>query len=181
MNREQLLKSQPRSYLEGTITKMNDEWIFFDDEDDEAYLLHELAKEEIELYISHTWLQGALVADNMVLLDNQLQPLQESQLVRIHKPLQVSYEDLLHELCDEAFFKFVKTLTDLDYSIYDCMLCHNFLSFQVKNSPGTGVNFLLFDNDDIVCSIHHFFVRNEDITYDRFEFVRADGLKVECK
>lgn len=181
MNREQILKTQPRCYMQGTITYMNNEWVFFDDEDDEAYLLSEVADEEIELFISHTWVQGVLVEDGIVLINNQLQPLQKSACIRIHKPLQESYGAFLQELCDEAFLQFTNTLKELHYSIYDCMLCHNFLSFQPEDSPSVGVNFFIFDNGDMVCSIHHHFIRGLGIAHDRFEFLQADGLTVECK
>ncbi len=181
MNREQILKAQPRSHMQGIVTCINHEWIFFDDETDEAYLLNEIVNEEIELFIAQTWIPGILVGDDGILIDNRLQPLQESTSIRIPKTLQTVYVTFLQELCDYAFLQFTNTLKELNYSIYDCMVCHNFLTFQSLESPTSGVNFFLFDNEDMVCSVHHHFIRNESIIHDKFEFVRADGLKIECR
>lgn len=180
MNRDIILKSQPRSYIEGTISLMNNEWIFFDDEDDEAYLLSELTTDSLDIYIADNWEIATMINNQQIFLNYYHTYVADSAKVRIQKVLQLSYEQFLDELTNTSFQKFIDTLKELEYSIYDCMLCHNFLSF-IPSSPCSGVNFLLFDNNDLLCSIHHHFIRNNHLIYDKFEFTRADGVQIEIK
>lgn len=175
MNRELILKSQPRSYLEGTIFFMNNEWIIFDEEDS-AYLLNDFFQRSVEFLISQSWetffIQSEEHTENLSIPDGTK--------IRVPKLLQLAYENFLNELSDESFQQFTNNLDELDYSIFDCMICHHFLSF-LQETPKIGVNFLLFDNGDLISSVHHHFIRNEGIIYDRFVFTRADGLQVEVK
>lgn len=180
MNRELILKSQPRSYMEGTIFFMNNEWIFFDNEDDEAYLLDELTNNTFEIFISNTWVTATIINHNEIIINHSKYLLIDGMKLKIPKSLQLAYQNFLDELSDQSFQKFTTTLDELEYSLFDCMICHHYLSFM-NELPSIGVNFFLFDNADMICSIHHHFIRNEGIIHDRFEFTRADGIRIEIK
>ena len=63
MNRQQrmrLLENQLRAYTDGTIEYINDQWIFFDAETEEANLLDENLHQEIEVFRNSIWKKGIL-------------------------------------------------------------------------------------------------------------------------
>ncbi|GGE72529.1 DUF2777 family protein [Priestia taiwanensis] len=179
MNRYQLLQEQPRAYTSGNVEYINNEWVFFDEESDEAYLLADFVSEDLEIHMNEVWIRAYFFEDDVIQIENKQYFLQHGEYIRIRKKLQTSYQEFLHELSDEAFTKLVDALNELDYSIYDCIYCHNFLSFQPKDKSAQGINFFLFDNEDLVCSLHHSFIRDATIVKDRFSFARTDGLMME--
>jgi Protein of unknown function (DUF2777) len=181
MNRYQLLQEQPRAYISGNAEYINNEWVFFDEESDEAYLLSDLISEDLEIHINNVWIKAHFWEEDVIKIENKQYFLQNGEYIRIRKKLQTSYQEFLHELNDETFIKLTDALKELDYSIYDCTFCHNFLSFQPKGKSCQGVNFFLFDNEDLVTSLHHSFIRDAHLVTDRFSFVRADGLMIEIK
>lgn len=166
--------------MKGIIYYMNNEWIFFDEEDDEAYLLTDFPNDSFEILIDNYWISATSINDNEFIVAHTKYVLQDGMHIKICKTLQLAYENYLNELSDPAFEKFTSTLDELEYSIYDCMLCHHFLSFLTE-VPSIGVNFFLFDNSDMMCSVNHHFIRSDGIVLDRFEFTRADGVRVEVK
>ncbi|KPC97566.1 hypothetical protein LR69_04203 [Geobacillus sp. BCO2] len=56
--RLQCIVEQPRAYVYGTVELVNDEWIFFDDEEEEASLVEEMAEQGIEWFHCGHWLSG---------------------------------------------------------------------------------------------------------------------------
>ena len=76
------------------------------------------------------------------------------------KKLLLSYKEWLEELPDSVFTLLTESLQSLHYSLYDCMYCHNYLSFLPKEETCEGVNILLFDNEEMICSLQHHFVRH---------------------
>ncbi|GAA3329725.1 hypothetical protein GCM10020331_079370 [Ectobacillus funiculus] len=98
------------------------------------------------------------------------------------KKLQTGYEEWLKELSDSSFSTLTKALGRFDYSLYDCIYCHNILFFQPASAPRQGVNFIVYDNGDYVCSLHHRYIRDGEMSKDIFEFTRADGqmYKADC-
>ncbi|WP_409305926.1 DUF2777 domain-containing protein [Peribacillus sp. SCS-155] len=175
--RAKLFKRQTRAYAEGTVEYINHQWIFFDDETDEASSLEEYLHHEIEIYRGKRWRKGNLEENNLVRYKNEKYPLQDGEHIRIRKQLIYSFERLLDELNDDSFFQFVTTLNSLDFSIYDCIYSYNQLTFLRESSAQSGVNFFTFDNGTILCSVQHHFCYSEN-EHDRFEFTLNTGKRI---
>lgn len=180
MNRQLRLKlydTQLRAYIEGTVEQMNDQWIFFDVETEEASMLEEHLQQEIEIYRLNRWRKGILVDSGKIHIGKETILLRDHDLVRIRKHLIYSLERLLDGINDDAFFQFITTLNSLNFSIYDCLYCYNHLSFLTDDNKKDGVNFMVFDNQEEICNVQHHFCYFEKIN-DRFEFTLNTGKRL---
>ena len=175
--RTELIKRQSRSYTPGSVEYINNQWIFFNDETDEAHPLEEYVKKEIEVYRGSRWKRGHLSETGKVQLKKDILFLEHNEKVRIKKDLQYSFEKLLDELNDDSFFQFLMTLNSLSFSIYDCIYGYNQLAFLRKGEHCSGVNFFTFDNGECVCSVQHHFVYSSK-QHDRFEFTLNTGKRI---
>ena len=90
--RHQLLSKQLRAYTEGIFENINDQWVFFDEETDEAYPLEEYMNNEISIYRNNRWRKGTLVEDGKLLSGKEIIFIQDEDQVRIKKNLQYSSE-----------------------------------------------------------------------------------------
>ena len=90
--RNQLLSKQLRAYTEGIFENINDQWVFFDEETDEAYPLEEYMNNEISIYRNNRWRKGTLVEDGKLLSGKELIFIKDEDQVRIKKNLQYSLE-----------------------------------------------------------------------------------------
>lgn len=174
-----LLNLQSRSFIEGTVESINDQWVFFNNETEEASLLDDYLHTEIEVFHKHHWKKGLLLEDGKMKFSTRYTYcLQNNDEIRIRKELSFSFDCLLKELTDDVFIQFVTTLNSLQFSIYDCIHCFNQLML-VNESPETnGVNFLFFDNDALVCSVQHHFSYGAERIVDRFEFTLNTGKRM---
>ncbi|WP_129731684.1 MULTISPECIES: DUF2777 family protein [Bacillaceae] len=181
-HRYHIMRNQPRSYTVGNIECINEEWIFFDEESDEASLLWEIVEDDFEILYNNHWLPARFYENDTLKIENEPHPLESGETVRIRKKLQTGYEEWLKELSDSSFSTLTKALGRFDYSLYDCIYCHNILFFQPASAPRQGVNFIVYDNGDYVCSLHHRYIRDGEMSKDIFEFTRADGqmYKADC-
>jgi hypothetical protein len=180
MNRQQriyLMENQLRSYTTGLVEYINDQWVFFDNETDEAIDLEEYLHQEIEIYQHNYWRKGVLLEKGMVGFGDKVHLLKNQDLIRIRKQIIYSLERLLEDLNDDAFLHFVTTLNSLKFSIYDCIYCYNHLNFLNKSQPNSGVNFLIFDNQEHICTVQHHFTYYEKNS-DRFEFTLNSGKRL---
>ncbi len=180
MNRQQrihLYDIQNRAYTEGTVEQINDQWIFFDVETEEAAMLEEYLQQEIEIFRMNRWKKGILFESGKIHIGNEVTMLRDHDLVRIRKHLIYSLERLLDGINDDAFFQFVTTLNSLNFSIYDCIYCYNHLSFLSDEYRKDGVNFMVFDNQELICNVQHHFCYYEKIN-DRFEFTINTGKRL---
>jgi hypothetical protein len=180
MNRQQRMKLyeyQSRAYTEGTVGYMNEQWVFFDDETEEAALVDEFLHQEIEIFHLNRWRKGVLFEEGRIGIGNETLFLREQDSVRFRKHLIYSLECLLDGMNDDAFFQFVTTLNSLHFSIYDCLYCYNHLTFLKDENRQDGVNFLVFDNQDHICNVQHHFCYFEK-TSDRFEFTINTGKRL---
>jgi len=167
------LNNQPRAFSEGTVELINDDWVFFDKDTDEAFPLDCFLSCEIHVYDQHTWKKGFLVSTYLVKGQHWQYVLKDYDMVKIRKKLPYSFEQWLKELDDETFYQFITNLNGLGFSVYDIIYCHNHLSYLLS-SKKYGVNFLVFDNTEKLVSIHHFF--DYDLhRKDRFEFTINTG------
>ncbi|WP_306822094.1 DUF2777 family protein [Mesobacillus foraminis] len=179
MNQQQRLKlieSQLRSYDTGTVEHINEQWIFFDEETEEAALLEQFSNQEIEILRKNSWKRGDLLDGGSVKCGKEVFQLEDGEMIRVRKQLVYSLERLLAELKDEAFLYFINTLNSLHFSIHDCIYCYNHLTFLDPGQGAAGVNFLIFDNEESICSIQHHF-NYGDMQNDRFEFTLSSGKR----
>lgn len=180
MNSQQRLKlynTQLRAYTEGTVEQINDQWIFFDQETEEASLMEDFLQQEVEIFRLNRWKRGKLVEVGKIAVGRETLLLKDHDLVRVRKHLIYSLERLLDGINDDAFFQFVTTLNSLDFSIYDCLYCYNHLSFLTDDNRKDGVNFMVFDNQTAICNVQHHFCYYEKVS-DRFEFTLNTGKRL---
>lgn len=175
--RLKLIEYQTRAFTMGTVEYINDQWIFFDDETEEASLLEEYVHQEIEVLSLNNWRKGILLDDGMVNLSGSILTLKNQDTIRIRKHLVFALERLLEEISDDSFYQFVTTLNTMKFSIYDCIYCYNQLTFLKDVKRKSGVNMMIFDNQDGLCSVNHHFYYNEKVT-DRFEFTLNTGKRM---
>jgi hypothetical protein len=175
--RSKLMDYQIRAFTEGSVEFINNQWVFFDNETEEASLIDEYLHQEIEIFRVNRWRKGILVEDGKVCLPNENLFLHDQDLIRIRKHLIYSLETILTDMNDDAFFQFVTTLNSLQFSIYDCIYCYNHLSFLEKERGKNGVNFMIFDNEEYICNVQHHFTYLEK-TSDRFEYTLNSGKRV---
>jgi hypothetical protein len=177
MNIQQRLEKLPlqeRTYTIGTVESIHDQWVFFD-EHDEPTALADITKECYQININDNWVTFHKFDDGMA-LGPQTYTIKHGDTLRIKKPLSYVYQEWLNELTDEAFGRIVQTLNNLQFSVFDCIYCHNFLFFKIDNKPFNGVNFLLFDNGEQICALQHHFERSHQHT-DRFEVTLNTGKR----
>jgi hypothetical protein len=180
MNKQQrskLMEFQQRAFTEGTVEYINKQWVFFDKETEEASLLDEWIHQEIEIFRLKRWRKGVLYEDGRMGLGSEAIHLKDQDIVRMRKTLVFSLELLLNELNDDAFCQFVTTLNSMNLSIFDCIYCYNHLTFLSESKQKNGVNFIIFDNSDAICSVHHHFFYFKNIS-DRFEFTLSTGKRM---
>ncbi|UQD51378.1 DUF2777 domain-containing protein [Bacillus methanolicus] len=180
MNRHQRLKlfeHQMRAFNEGTVEYINGQWVFFDRETEEASILDDLLHQEIEVFRYNRWKKGILFEDGKIGLKDEIHYLKDQDLIRIRKNLIFALDQLLNEINDEAFIQFVTSLNSLQFSIYDCIYCYNHLDFLGDLARKSGVNFMVFDNQDQICAVQHHFFYYEKMN-DRFEFTLNTGKRM---
>ncbi|PKR86735.1 DUF2777 family protein [Heyndrickxia camelliae] len=175
--RNQLIKNQNRAFITGSIENINDQWVFFDDETDEAFMLEQYSMQEIEVFHRNQWLKGILEDDGKIALQTSILFLQDQMKMRIRKQIAFALEILLNELIDDVLFYFIHNLNQLEFSIYDCLYCHNQLSYLSESENQFGVNFLIFDNGENICAVQHHF-KYEQEHQDRFEFTLSTGKRL---
>ncbi len=169
-----LLDRQPRAFLEGSIDYINDEWVFFTE--DEAFPLEQFYFREIHILLDEGWKKGVFLEPNRVLNEEWEYALTGSEWIKVRKTLPYSLKMLMQELSDEAFFAFVTNLNELGFSLYDSLYCYNQLLFS-GNLPKDGVNFMIFDNGELICNIQHFFTYRDKFL-DRFEFTLNTNKRI---
>lgn len=180
MNRQQRIKLydiQQRAFNEGNVEQINDQWIFFDEETEEASMLDDYLQQKVEIFRLNRWRNGILYESGKVLCGKETIMIRDHDLVRIRKHLVYSLERLLDGINDDAFFQFVMTLNSLNFSIYDCIYCYNHLSFLSDENRKDGVNFMVFDNQEQICNVQHHFCYFERVN-DRFEFTLNTGKRL---
>ncbi|CAM3658396.1 DUF2777 domain-containing protein [Mesobacillus zeae] len=174
--RQKLIEAQARAFHTGTVEYMNKQWVFFDEETDEASLLDEYVHQEAEVLRNTFWIKGYLLEDGGFREGASISQLENGETVRIRKQLIYSLEKLVEGLEDEALLYFLNTLNSLHFSIHDSIYCYNHLTFLNPEKEASGVNFLIFDNETQICSVQHHFDYGKK-RVDRFEFTLSDGKR----
>ncbi|WP_027408981.1 DUF2777 family protein [Anoxybacteroides tepidamans] len=169
------IPEQKRAYIQGEIEYVNDEWVFFDEENEEAALLEEMAEGEIEIFRFGQWLVGHWQENGAILLEGSVVPLSNGDIVRFRKQLPFAYRCWLETLPEKTFFRFVEWLNGLGFSLYDCLYCYNGLLFE----KSTGVNFIIYDNTELIGNVQHYYERGAT-NKDRFEMTFHTGNRFIC-
>lgn len=175
--RRKLYDNQQRSYNNGTVEQINEQWIFFDEETEEAIMLEDFYQQEIEIFRLNRWKKGICLEPGKIRIGSESVMLRDHDVVRVRKHLIYSLERLLDGINDDAFIQFVTTLNSLSFSIYDCIYCYNHLSFLSDDQRKDGVNFMVFDNQEQICNVQHHFYYYEKVS-DRFEFTLNTGKRL---
>ncbi|WPZ19046.1 DUF2777 domain-containing protein [Geobacillus subterraneus] len=173
--RLQCIAEQPRAYVQGTVEFVNNEWIFFDEEAEEAALVEEMAEQGIELFRYGHWLSGQWQDNGTIATDLGIFPLTNGDRIRFRKRLTYAYRQWLASLPDPSFFQFVQWLNSLGFSLYDCLYCYNGLLF----AKSAGVNFIIYDNTEQIGNVHHYYERGHAPS-DRFEITFNSGERAIC-
>lgn len=169
---------QERAFIEGTLEQIGDEWIFFDEINEEAFELGELSA-ELEVFLNGSWIKGILVDKTLLYIENDFHYFKDGDRIRYKKNLTHAFKELIAELSEDSYMAFVKTLNSLSYSLYDCVFCNNFLELLQMRQIKKGMNVIIFDNEEQVCVVQHYFTREADNKIeDRFEFALSDGKRV---
>lgn len=177
-----LIPKQDRAYIEGTLECIGEEWIFFDEMNEEAFDLEEIGSEFEILKEDNRWYRGILIENTLLYIENDFHYIKNGDRIRYKKKLSYSFKELIKELSESSYLNFVKTLNDFSYSLFDCVYCHNFLSFLYERDNKEGMNVIVFDNQDQICVVQHYFNRskNTDDSRDRFEFAQSNGKRILC-
>lgn len=175
--RMKLYDAQLRGYTEGAVEQINNQWVFFDGENDEASRMEDFLQQEIEVFRLNRWKKGILIEPGKITIGKEIVMLRDNDSVRVRKHLIYSLERLLEGINNDAFFQFVTTLNSMEFSIYDCLYCYNHLSFLNEEQRKDGVNFMIFDNQESICLVQHHFSYLEK-TSDRFEFTLNTGKRL---
>ncbi|MBA4538771.1 DUF2777 domain-containing protein [Bacillus aquiflavi] len=177
LERIKILDRQSRAFTEGTVEFINEQWVFFDKETEEASLIDEYIHEEVEIFLQNRWQKGILLDEGKINCNTETHCLKDHDRIRIRNKLIYSLELLLKQLNIDAFIQFISSLNSLQFSIYDCIYCYNQLSFLKERTRQNGVNFLVFDNQHLICSVQHHFCYGE-LESDRFEFTLNTGKRI---
>lgn len=175
--RLRIIENQQRSYCEGILELINGEWVFFDEENDDAFPLEDFFFKEIQFKQLNQWHTGILTEDYVIQSKHTQYILQDQMRIRIRKSLPFSCISWLEELQNDVFYQFFSTLNQLNFSIFDILYCHNFLSF-IFTQKKQGVNFLTFDNSEEICVVQHHFDYDVHKRNDRLEFTLNTGKRV---
>ena len=173
------IEDQLRAYTTGAVEYINDQWIFFDEESDEASLLEELDGHHAEVFLFNKWIKASFTGDGTIKINGDTYHFKDGDLLRIQKKLPFAYEEFLKDLSDETFFKYTLSLNRYHFSLFDCIYCHNSFVFQANKHECKGVNFIIYDNLDTICAVQHFYSRGHH-GVDRFEFTLSNGKRAIC-
>ncbi|WP_456275908.1 DUF2777 family protein [Bacillus sp. AK128] len=168
------LPHQERAYMIGSVEAIHKQWVFFD-EQDEPSALTDIINDTYQIKINNNW-ETFHSFENGVAIGKQVYAIKDGDQLKIQKPLTYVYQEWLNELSDEAFQKLINLLNTLQFSVFDCIYCHNSLFFKVQTKPSQGVNFIVYDNGEELCSVHHHFQRGIERN-DRFEVTLNNGKR----
>ncbi|WP_243385771.1 DUF2777 family protein [Bacillus kexueae] len=166
--KNQLLREQKRAYIVATFHHHESD-CFFSYEEEEYIDSEDISIQSIDIMINGKWRNGKWLGNRFVEIQGKEYELQEGEIVRIKKGLTFCFQQAIEELLDSSFVLFINHLNDLSFSIYDFIYGYNQRLFDQ-----TGASVYVFDNDEKICTVQHFFERENDYK-DRFEFTLSTG------
>ncbi|MBM7702629.1 DUF2777 domain-containing protein [Metabacillus iocasae] len=172
-----IFNGQERCHTTGIIECIDSQWVFFEEDSDEASMLNDIVNDSLEIHVKNTWQKAMFISDNVLKLNGDTYMLRDGDQLRVRKKLQHAYEELLQSLSIDVFSSFTSQLNSLGISLYDCIYCHNTSLFLPSHEDVNGVNFIIYDNEESICSVHHLFSRGTEHS-DRFEYTMSNGKRV---
>ncbi|WP_273125697.1 DUF2777 family protein [Metabacillus sp. HB246100] len=172
--RMDLLLKQKRSYITGFVDITNNQYVIYDDMNDELHLLEEINETRLEILSPNGWKSGKWLGLGKVKTDMGMFSLNSGDTVRMRKKLPLALDEMLKELPDDTFLKLIKQLNALSFSPFDCIYSYNQLIFMGNQVHKKGVSFYQFDNEDSICAIQHHFERGVHSS-DRIEMTTSLG------
>ncbi|PMC40366.1 DUF2777 domain-containing protein [Bacillus sp. UMB0899] len=174
LKRTDLLLNQKRSYLTGLIEIANDQYVIYDDMNDELLLLDEIQHSHLEILQSTGWKSGEWIGFGKIKTNTGTYSVNNGDTVRVRKKLPVALDEMLKELQDETFVRFIKQINSLGFSLYDCIYSYNQLLFMENRVHKKGVSFYQLDNEECILGIQHHFERGIHSS-DRLEITSSLG------
>lgn len=174
LKRTDLLLNQKRSYLTGLIEIANDQYVIYDDMNDELLLLDEINNSHIEILQSTGWKTGVWIGLGKIKTNTGTYSVNDGDTVRVRKKLPVALDEMLKELQDETFVRLIKQINSLGFSPYDCIYSYNQLLFLENRVHKKGVSFYQLDNEECILGIQHHFERGVHSS-DRLEMTTSLG------
>lgn len=174
IKRADLLLNQKRSYLTGLIEKANDQYVIYDDMNDELLLLDEIQNCHIEILHTTGWETGVWIGLGKIKTNSGTYSVNNGDTVRVRKKLPVALDEMLKELPDETFVRFIKQINSLGFSPYDCIYSYNQLLLLENRVYKKGVSFYQLDNEECILGIQHHFERGVHSS-DRLEITTSLG------
>ncbi|WP_050770916.1 DUF2777 family protein [Bacillus coahuilensis] len=80
-----LLNRQDRAFITGTVEKLNDQWVFFDDENDEATMLEFFDDYQLEVMNHNKWRVAEILSDHELAVEGVALPLLDGMELRLQK------------------------------------------------------------------------------------------------
>lgn len=178
--RKKFLNEQRGAYKAATLEKIDTHWLIFDSETDEAFPFQDETFKSYDIQAmteEQAWVSVSFYNSHYLRADEKLIPIIEEMKLRIQTRLSFAYQAWLEELSCEHLRKITYFINDLNYSLFDCIYCHNTAMFENKKH-GQGVNFIVFDNGFLPCSLQHSFQYTNGIKEKQcFAFTVANGKK----
>lgn len=129
--RSKLFETQLRAYTEGTIEQINDQWIFFDGETEEAARMDDFLQQEIEVFRLNRWKKGILIEAGVMKIGKDQLLLRDQDPIRVRKQLIYSLERLLDSINEDAFFPICNNLKFLEFfNLRLPLLLQSFIFFK---------------------------------------------------
>ena len=115
-SKQQAMNNQPRSFVIGTVECVDSQWIFFEDESDEASMLHEVMDETLELLIDTRWEKAIMVDDRQIKLHDGTYLLRNGDKLRLTKSYLMHTNSFFNHYRKRPFIihsalKFIKILS----------------------------------------------------------------------
>ncbi len=76
IQRKHILYNQPPLHTVGNVEYINNEWVFFDDENEEAFLLEDIAEDGFEILYNNNWLPARFYEQDILQIANEQHHLQ---------------------------------------------------------------------------------------------------------
>ncbi len=110
IQRNHILYNQPRAHTVGNVEYINNEWVFFDDENDEDFLLARYCRRWFEILYNNNWLPARFYEQDVLQIANEQHPFPKRRNDTNSKKLLLSYNEWLEELPDYVFTLLTESL-----------------------------------------------------------------------
>ena len=175
--RKKFIREQRGAYRAATVEKIDTNRLIFDTETNEALPFSEETFQACDIQIqcpNQEWKSVQYYNFDYLRMNEKLIPIEDVMHIRMETALPFAYNAWLEQLSRHSLLKFTQLINDLNYSLFDCIFCHNATLFQ-NSDCGESINFIFLDNSYIPCSVHHRHTQTFTTKEESFHFTLADG------